>query len=127
MPSAARSIVMKRAARSFTVLIAALIILGSPAFGQDPPPQEPAPAGGGGQRGAVQTRPPRPYEQVITRDAKTDKGVFEVHKVGETYYYEIPKTMLGKDFLWVTQIQKNTLGAGFGGSAVGDRVVRWER
>jgi hypothetical protein len=68
---------MKRAARSFTVLIAALIILGSPAFGQDPPPQEPAPAGGGGQRGAAQSRPPRPYEQVITRDAKTDKGVFE--------------------------------------------------
>lgn len=119
---------MKRAARSFPVLIAALIILGLPAFGQDsPPPQEPAAAGGAGQRGAAQPRPPRPYEQVITRDAKTDKGVFDVHKVGETYYYEIPKAMLGKDFLWVTQIQKNTLGAGFGGSAVGDRVVRWER
>ena len=116
---------MKRAARSFPVLIAALIILGLPAFGQDsPPPQEPAPAGGAGQRGAAQPRPPRPYEQVITRDAKTDKGVFDVHKLGETYYYEIPKAMLGKDFLWVTQIQKNTLGAGFGGSAVGDRVVR---
>jgi len=83
---------MKRAARFLTVIIAALFILGLPAFGQDPPAQEPAPTGGGGQRGAAQPRPPRPYEQVITKDAKTDEGMFDVHKVGETYYYEITGT-----------------------------------
>jgi len=86
---------MKRAARFLTVIIAALFIFGLPAFGQDPPAQEPAPTGGGGQRGAAQPRPPRPprpYEQVITKDAKTDEGMFDVHKVGETYYYEITGT-----------------------------------
>src|SRR5262249_10252283 len=67
------------------------------------------------------------YDQVITREAKTDKGVFDIHKVGDIYYYEIPKAMLGKEFLLVTQIQKNTIGAGYGGSAIGNRVVKWER
>ena len=33
----------------------------------------------------------------------------------------------GRDFLWVTQIKRTTLGAGYGGQGVSDRVVRWER
>src|SRR5262245_28529480 len=113
---------MKYAARS-VVAIAVTIIFGLTVFAKDPPAaQEPSvTAAAGCQRGAVPPRAPRPYEQVITAEAKTDKGVFDVHKVGETYYYEIPKAMLGKEFLWVSQIQRNTLGAGFGGSAVGDR------
>jgi hypothetical protein len=108
-------------------LIVALALLSLPALAQEPPAQEPAGAAGGGQRGAAPARPPRPYEQVITRDAKTDDGVFKVHKVAETFFYEIPKAMLGKQFLWVSQIQKNTIGAGYGGSAIGNRVVKWER
>jgi hypothetical protein len=96
----------------------------SPQASESVPVQAPA---NNGQRGAGTARSPRAYEQVITREAKTDKGVFDVHKVGETYYYEIPKAMLGKEFLWVSQIQKNTLGAGYGGSAIGNRVVKWER
>ena len=43
------------------------------------------------------------------------------------YYYEIPAKELGKDFLWVSQIAKTTLGAGYGGQAAGNHVVRWER
>src|SRR5262249_25969495 len=67
------------------------------------------------------------YAQVITKDAKTDTGVFDVHKVRDTYYYEIPKAMYGKEFLWVSQIAKTTSGAGYGGQALGSRVVKWER
>jgi len=70
---------------------------------------------------------PRPYGQVITNAAKTDDGVFKVHRVGETVYYEIPRAEFGKDFLWVTQIKRTTLGAGYGGQEVSDRVVRWEQ
>src|SRR5262245_6888710 len=123
---------MKRLIRSLTV-IAGIATVSVAVFAQDPAPQEPAttPANnannGGGQRGGGAARGPRAYDQVITREAKTDKGIFNVHKVGETYYYEIPKAMLGKEFLLVSQIQKNTIGAGFGGSALGSRVVRWER
>ena len=70
---------------------------------------------------------PKPYEKVITKDAVTKKGVFTLHTIKSKYYYEIPASELGKDFLWVSQIAKTTLGAGYGGQAAGNHVVRWER
>jgi hypothetical protein len=63
---------------------------------------------------------------VITKDAKTKAGVFKVHQVKDKFYYEIPKAEMGKEFLWVTQIAKTTNGVGYGGQALGNRVVRWE-
>ena len=101
-----------------------------PIFGaQDPQPpptqqQEPEQQGRGAGRGN-QPPAPRPYDQVITKAAKTDDGIFKVHRIGDTLYYEIPKAQLNKDFLWNTQIKKNTMGAGYGGQAAGSRVVRW--
>lgn len=94
-------------------------------FAQDPPPDTP-PVGPGAQRpGASQD--PQPYDKVITKDAKTKDGVFKVHQIKDKYFYEIPKAELDKEFLWVTQIAKTTLGVGYGGQALGRRVVRWER
>jgi len=69
----------------------------------------------------------KPYDKVITKDAKSDEGVFTVHRIKEKVYYEIPKRELDKEFLWVSQIAKTTLGVGYGGQAMGNRVVRWER
>jgi hypothetical protein len=94
------------------------------AFAQDPP-QDP-PAGGG--RGGRPTEPEiRPYERVITKDVKSDDGIFTVHRLKDRVYYEIPKDKLGREFLWVSQIARTTLGAGYGGQAAGNRVVKWER
>jgi hypothetical protein len=64
---------------------------------------------------------------VITRDARSDDGIFTVHRIKDRVYYEIPKSRLGREFLWVSQIAKTTLGAGYGGQAAGNRVVKWER
>lgn len=95
---------------------------------QDPPTP---PAGGTGQEQRPgrqdQSPEPRPYERVITKDAKSDEGVFTIHTIKDKVYYEIPKSELGKEFLWVSQIAKTTLGVGYGGQAAGNRVVRWER
>ena len=99
---------------------------------QDPP----APPAGGGQDqpqrpggpgGREQSTDPRPYDRVITKDAKTDEGIFKVHTIKDKVYYEIPKSELDKEFLWVSQIAKTTLGVGYGGQAAGNRVVKWER
>src|ERR1700722_2088604 len=102
-----------------------------------PAPQEETPAAAPGGRGGAPggrggaTNEPRPYDRVITKDAKTSEGVFKVHLVRDRgtdrYYYEIPPSEMGKDFLFVTQIAKNTLGAGYGGQTVGEMVGRWER
>ena len=35
----------------------------------------------------------KPYSKVITKDAKTDKGLFDVHKIDEKYFYEIPDSL----------------------------------
>jgi hypothetical protein len=107
-----------------------------PAPAPTPAPQEEAVPAAGGRGGAPGGRggaanEPRPYDRVITKDAKTSAGVFKVHLVRDRgtdrYYYEIPPSELGKDFLFVTQIAKNTLGAGYGGQTVGEMVGRWER
>ena len=69
---------------------------------------------------------PQPYDKVVTKDAKTTKGVFTVHRVADRYYYEIPKDELDKEFLWNARIAQTTQGVGFGGVLVADHVVRWE-
>ena len=99
------------------------------AFGQDPPTAPPTqtPTGGGFPGGAGREPEIRPYERVITKDAKSDDGLFTVHRIKDRVFYEIPKSQLNKEFLWVTQIAKTTNGVGYGGQAMGSRVVRWER
>lgn len=70
---------------------------------------------------------PRAYDRVILNDTKTQEGIFKVHHLNTCYYYEIPASELGKDFLLEGQIARNTIGAGYGGRMVGSLVVRWER
>ncbi len=115
---------------ALSFLSAAAFVVGASARMQDPPPQQaqdPDPAAGGrGGRGAAQAAP-RPYAQVITSAAKSDDGIFKVHRIGDTVFYEVPQAQLGKDFLWVTQIKKTTIGAGYGGQAAGSRVVQWTK
>ncbi len=85
---------------------------------------QPAVQGGGFQRS--QTSGPKPYADVVTADYKTTQGVFKVHRKDDKLLFEIPEKMFGRDFLWVTEIQKTPLG-GYGGTAAGDKVVRFER
>ena len=95
---------------------------------QDPPPTQDPPAQTGGGRqggGAAQAARPQPYDRVITAEAKSDEGIFKVHRVGDRLFFEIPKAQLDKDFLWVTQFKRTSAGAGYGGQAAGIRVIRW--
>ncbi len=97
-------------------------------FAQEPPPVESAapPPAGGGPRAGLNSQDPQPYEKVITKDAKSKTGIFTVHQVKDRFYYEIPKSELDREFLWNTQIARTTLGVGYGGQQLADRVVRWE-
>jgi Domain of unknown function (DUF5118) len=69
-------------------LVSALGANASPVWAQEPP-------------SGAQERPPlpfpasrepeiKPYDKVITKDAKSDEGIFTVHRVKEKIYYEIP-------------------------------------
>jgi hypothetical protein len=113
-----------------TVPFCVVVLTAASAYaGQDPPAQQdPQTQEAGGGRGGRATEPViRPYERVITKEAVSKTGVFAVHRIKDRLYYEIPKEALGREFLWVSQIKSTTLGAGQGGQAAGNRVVRWER
>ncbi|SCY08632.1 protein of unknown function [Nonlabens sp. Hel1_33_55] len=73
----------------------------------------------------------KPYAKVITKDAKTDEGLFKVHQVKDKFYYEIPKDVLNKDMLLVSRIAQipSNLGGGYmnAGSKTNEQVVAWQR
>ena len=107
---------------------------------QNPPPPNPEPeqtaetdAANGddgrdrGRRGRPGRNGIKSYDEVITDEAQTDEGVFTVHRLDDKVFYEIPEAELGKEFLWVSQIARTTEGVGYGGQALGNRVVKWER
>ncbi len=94
---------------------------------QEPQPPGQEPAGERPERPGV-TPPstePKPYDKVITKDAKSKHGIFSVHEVKDKWYYEIPKSELNQDFLWVTQLEGSSAGVDRSGFL--SRVVRWER
>jgi hypothetical protein len=70
---------------------------------------------------------PKPYDEVITEDAKSDPGLFLTHRDGDDVFFEIPVAELGKEMVWVTQIAETQAGFSWAGMPVGDRVVRWEQ
>ena len=101
--------------RAFLVRnVAALFVVGtSQAIAQQPTggaapqqggaaPGAQTPQGPGAGRGG-NTRP-RPYNQVITDRAKSDQGGVTVHQVEDRYYFEVPDSLVGRDFLLVGRI-----------------------
>ena len=74
------------------------------------------------KKGAIQ-----PYAKVITKDAKTDKGLFTVHQIDEKYFYEIPDSLFEREMLMVTRIAKTASGIGFGGGKQNTQVLRWQK
>ena len=48
----------------------------------------------------------RPYNEVITSAAVTSKGVIAVHRLKNDYYFEIPLTLMRREFLIVNKLSK---------------------
>ncbi len=138
--------------RSVLPVSASLALLGALASCMAPPSTTPSPAanaaarpggataGAGGDSaargGATATPAPKPYNRVITDKAKTRRGVFTVHQVGEKLYFEIPDNELEKDMLLIGRYARaaaanpNLPGGGFGaygGDQFAERTLRWER
>ena len=98
-----------------------------PATPPGPQQQQAQPAEG---QPGQQRRRARPYAQVVTDRAVTDTGGITVHRVEDRWLFEVPDSLLGRDFLLVSRIAG--VPANFGGflsagTSVEERVVRWER
>jgi len=122
---------MQSISKRFLSALLCLSFASTMAVGQETPPAEQTPAGPPRPANAAGSQQasgdPQPYDRVITKDAKSKDGIFKVHQVKDRYFFEIPKSMLDKEFLWVSQISRTTLGVGNGGDPLGNRVVRWEK
>jgi len=69
-----------------------------------------------------------PYAKVVTKEAKTDQGLFKIHFVDEKYLYEIPDSLLEREMLMVTRIARNTSNnRSFGGQKTNTQVLRWQK
>lgn len=87
-------------------------------------------AGGGAPTAQPPRRAPRPYGQVVTSRAVTDAGGITVHRVDDRWLFEVPDSLLARDFLLVSRVAgvpSNFDGFVSAGTSVEDRVVRWER
>jgi hypothetical protein len=94
-------------------------------------------AGGDSARGGGNApAQPRPYNRVITRDAKTRRGMFAVHRVNDKLYFEIPKNELNKDMLLVGRFTRAAAAnprqpggqfGNYGGDQFTERTLRWDR
>lgn len=68
----------------------------------------------------------KPWSEVFTGEVKADTGVFNIYRVDDKVYYEIPVRQYRREFLLVSRISK-TPQIGYGGEQVGSAVVLWER
>ena len=70
---------------------------------------------------------PKPYKEIITDKAKTNVGFFTVHQVEDKYYFEIPDSLIGREWMAEIRIAKTTNGVGYGGEERNNQTLRWEK
>jgi len=89
---------------------------------QEDPSKDPAAA-------AKKPAKAKTFSDVIPADAITDPGLFTIHRVGQKYFFEIPKAILGRDILVASVISGHVKGLNFGGAGMRSRpqqIVRWQ-
>lgn len=69
----------------------------------------------------------KPFSDVIKSSFEKDEGLFTVYKDGNTYYYEIPDTLTGREMLMVSRIARTADGIAYGGMKNNTQVLRWEK
>ena len=130
-------IVFRHTARPCIRLLAQLLVSLSASACMPSPSLAPTPAADGAASDSGRAGGPhatiKPYDEVIPRTARTSVGLFKTHRVGDTLYFEIPRSELNKDMLLVGRYARaaaidaaNPFGA-YGGDEFGERTLRWER
>lgn len=71
---------------------------------------------------------PKPYNKVIDSTAVTQKGLIDIHKMDDKYFFEIPESLLGSEIMTITRYSKTPAGGGiFGGEEINRQVIKWEK
>ncbi|NNE77266.1 MAG: DUF5117 domain-containing protein, partial [Pricia sp.] len=68
------------------------------------------------------------YDRIITNEAITQQGLFDVHRVGDKYYFELTENLLNREVLVVTRFIKTPSGAGnYGGEKISENTIVFEK
>ena len=68
------------------------------------------------------------YDRLIGEEAVTKKGLFDVHKVKQKFYFEIPDSLLNREMLVVTRFIKTPAGAkNYGGEKISENTIVFEK
>lgn len=75
---------------------------------------------------------PKPYKEVITDRARTDEGVFKVHRVDDKWFFELPDSLMGREILIITRLSKASAGmsngfSGYAGDQINNNVIRFDK
>jgi len=71
---------------------------------------------------------PKAFIDVITKKATSQKGVFTVHFQEDKYFFEIPDSLLGREFIAVTRFVKVAAGASkYGGEVANEQTLQFEK
>lgn len=87
-------------------------------------PAAPAPARPGGAP-APEANEPKPYDKVITAEAKSQEGFIKVHQLKGKVYFEIPKARLDREQLLVVTANRVPANINHAGQVVDSDLVRW--
>ena len=85
--------------------------------------------GGGPGGDAPDSDGPKEYSEVITEDAVTKAGLFDVHRVDDDLFFEIPTDMFGREMLLIGRAAESTTqdpGSFFGSGPLPRIYVAWE-
>lgn len=102
------------------IILLAIVVVSCSSVAQTPTPPI-SPIGANAPKTTM-----KPITDFITTEAVQDSGIFNVIKVDDKFYYEIPKNEFGKEFLLVTRIAK-TPQIGYGGEESNTEVITFER
>ncbi|HEY1089757.1 MAG TPA: zinc-dependent metalloprotease [Burkholderiaceae bacterium] len=106
--------------------LAAALALQGAALAQEAPPAAPdAAASAARPGGPAEAAEPKPYDKVITKEAKTQKGLVTIHQVKTKLYFELPKAVLGKQLLMVANATSVPSDVDHVGKALNQEVVRF--
>ncbi len=73
------------------------------------------------------TKKEKLYSEIITNEAKSDSGIFDVHKVDDKYYFEINDSLIGRDMMMVTRVVKMATEIPLSAHKLSEQVIRWEK
>src|ERR1700743_3444321 len=70
----------------------------------------------------------KPYNQVITSHYNTKSGLFTVHELKDTIYFEIPDSILNRDIEVINRLSAGPGGTGvYAGEVLDEKTIQFER